>query len=183
MNVRRLSNGFEHTPSAVLQSRFVLHSRHSNAYSGHHFRISEPEYINETEASVYDLKDHPDFKFSLGTQVIRVGNFEEGEVTCIVGDLIDYAAEGRIKVCWVDGHCSMCWPQDIIPVSSELDYSNSESDFKSSDKSKSDSLASELKPLIEDQINHLYLNLKYVQKAIDSFEKTTQGDPMNNQQV
>lgn len=28
--------------------------------------------------------------------------------------VIDNFPEGKVKVWWVDGHSSMCWPQDIF---------------------------------------------------------------------
>ncbi|KAG4067201.1 hypothetical protein HA402_000192 [Bradysia odoriphaga] len=84
---------------------------------------SRPQFLNEAEASVYDLKDHPDFQFRPGMIVLRVANFERDESKCTdgkindyVGQVIDNYAEGRVKVWWVDGHVSMCWPQDLFEV-------------------------------------------------------------------
>lgn len=75
-----------------------------------------PIYFNETEVSVYDLKDHPDFQFRPGTIVIRVANFVGEDASCTAGQVVDNFAEGRVKVWWVDGHYSMCWPQDLFEV-------------------------------------------------------------------
>lgn len=48
--------------------------------------------------------------------VLRVANFEGDDSRCTVGQVIDNYAEGRVKVWWVDGHVSMCWPQDLFEV-------------------------------------------------------------------
>lgn len=66
--------------------------------------------------SVYDLKDHPDFQYRPGTLVIRIANFEGEDAGCTAGQVLDNYPEGRVKVWWVDGHISMCWPQDLYKV-------------------------------------------------------------------
>lgn len=76
----------------------------------------KPNYTGETEVSVYDLKDHPDFQYRPGTIVIRVANFVGEDATCTAGQIIDNYIDGRVKVWWVDGHISMCWPQDLFEV-------------------------------------------------------------------
>ncbi|XP_059621124.1 (E3-independent) E2 ubiquitin-conjugating enzyme [Phlebotomus argentipes] len=75
-----------------------------------------PKYMGESEVSVYDLKDHPDFQYRPGTIVIRVANFVGEDATCTAGQVVDNYPEGRVKVWWVDGHQSMCWPQDLFEV-------------------------------------------------------------------
>lgn len=77
---------------------------------------TSPTFFNETEVSVYDLKDHPDFQYRPGTIVIRVANFTGPDANCTAGQVVDNYAEGRVKVWWVDGHYSMCWPQDLFEV-------------------------------------------------------------------
>ena len=72
--------------------------------------------LEETEVSVYDLKDHPDFPYRPGTLVIRIANFEGEDAGCTAGQVLDNYPEGRVKVWWVDGHVSMCWPQDLYKV-------------------------------------------------------------------
>lgn len=66
--------------------------------------------------SVYDLLDHPDFQYRPGTIVIRVANFNGDDALCTAGQVVDNYAEGRVRVWWVDGHDSMCWPQDLFEV-------------------------------------------------------------------
>ncbi|XP_011641984.1 (E3-independent) E2 ubiquitin-conjugating enzyme UBE2O [Pogonomyrmex barbatus] len=76
----------------------------------------EPIFLEEREVSVYDLKDHPDFQYRPGTLVIRIANFEGEDAGCTAGQVLDNYPEGRVKVWWVDGHISMCWPQDLYKV-------------------------------------------------------------------
>ncbi|XP_058790331.1 (E3-independent) E2 ubiquitin-conjugating enzyme isoform X2 [Phymastichus coffea] len=76
----------------------------------------QPTFLEETEVSVYDLKDHPDFQYRPGTLVIRIANFEGEDAGCTAGQVLDNYPEGRVKVWWVDGHVSMCWPQDLYKV-------------------------------------------------------------------
>lgn len=76
-----------------------------------------PQLIDEREVSVYDLKDHPDFQYRPGTLVIRIANFEiDDNNCCTAGQVLDNYPEGRVKVWWVNGHVSMCWPQDLYKV-------------------------------------------------------------------
>ncbi|CAH0719513.1 unnamed protein product, partial [Brenthis ino] len=75
-----------------------------------------PQMLYESEMSVYDLKDHPDFQYRPGTVVIRVANFTGEDANCTAGQVIDNFPTGRVKVWWVDGHMSMCWPQDLYKV-------------------------------------------------------------------
>ncbi|XP_012284283.1 (E3-independent) E2 ubiquitin-conjugating enzyme UBE2O [Orussus abietinus] len=76
----------------------------------------QPTLLEEREVSVYDLKDHPDFQYRPGTLVIRIANFEGEDADCTAGQVLDNYPEGRVKVWWVDGHVSMCWPQDLYKV-------------------------------------------------------------------
>ncbi|XP_031831737.1 (E3-independent) E2 ubiquitin-conjugating enzyme [Nomia melanderi] len=76
----------------------------------------QPIFIEEREVSVYDLKDHPDFQYRPGTLVIRIANFEGENAGCTAGQVLDNYPEGQVKVWWVDGHVSMCWPQDLYKV-------------------------------------------------------------------
>ncbi|KAK9500379.1 hypothetical protein O3M35_001657 [Rhynocoris fuscipes] len=75
-----------------------------------------PEMLMENEVSVYDLKDHPDFQYRPGTVVIRVANFQGEDEGCTAGQVLDNYPEGRVRVWWVEGHISMCWPQDLYKV-------------------------------------------------------------------
>ncbi|CAH2211725.1 jg4244, partial [Pararge aegeria aegeria] len=44
-----------------------------------------PQLLYESEMSVYDLKDHPDFQYRPGTVVIRVANFTGEDANCTAG--------------------------------------------------------------------------------------------------
>lgn len=48
--------------------------------------------------------------------VIRVANFVGEDANCTAGQIIDNYIDGLVKVWWVDGHISMCWPQDLFEV-------------------------------------------------------------------
>ncbi|XP_053698475.1 (E3-independent) E2 ubiquitin-conjugating enzyme UBE2O isoform X2 [Sabethes cyaneus] len=94
----------------------------------------QPIYNGESEVSVYDLKDHPDFQYRPGTIVIRVANFIGDDSKCSAGQVIDNYPNGMVKVWWVDGHVSMCWPQDIFEVGqydSDNNFWGNESDNNS----------------------------------------------------
>lgn len=46
-----------------------------------------PQMLYESEMSVYDLKDHPDFQYRPGTVVIRVANFTGEDSNCTAGQV------------------------------------------------------------------------------------------------
>ncbi|XP_073944732.1 LOW QUALITY PROTEIN: (E3-independent) E2 ubiquitin-conjugating enzyme UBE2O-like [Choristoneura fumiferana] len=94
-----------------------------------------PQMLHESEMSVYDLKDHPDFQYRPGTVVIRVANFTGEDANCTAGQVIDNFPSGRVKVWWVDGHTSMCWPQDLYKVG---EYDSEEGELWGSDGSGSE---------------------------------------------
>lgn len=75
----------------------------------------QPIFIDKREVSVYDLKDHPDFQYRPGTLVIKIANFQDNN-SCTAGQVLDNYPEGRVKVWWVDGYITMCWPQDLYKV-------------------------------------------------------------------
>lgn len=45
--------------------------------------------------SVYDLRDHPDFRYRPGSVVIRVANFEENQ-NCYTGQVLDNFPSGEV---------------------------------------------------------------------------------------
>ncbi|XP_013169343.1 PREDICTED: E2/E3 hybrid ubiquitin-protein ligase UBE2O isoform X2 [Papilio xuthus] len=94
-----------------------------------------PQMLYESEMSVYDLKDHPDFQYRPGTVVIRVANFTGEDANCTAGQVIDNFPSGRVKVWWVDGHTSMCWPQDLYKVG---EYDSEEGELWGSEASGSE---------------------------------------------
>uniref|UniRef100_A0A0V0G6I3 Putative ubiquitin-conjugating enzyme e2 o-like isoform x1 n=1 Tax=Triatoma dimidiata TaxID=72491 RepID=A0A0V0G6I3_TRIDM len=85
-------------------------------YTADNVDCPQPALLMENEVSVYDLKDHPDFQYRPGTVVIRVANFQGEDEGCTAGQVLDNYPEGRVRVWWVEGHISMCWPQDLYRV-------------------------------------------------------------------
>ncbi|RXG70171.1 (E3-independent) E2 ubiquitin-conjugating enzyme [Armadillidium vulgare] len=75
----------------------------------------QPLFKCEQEVSVYDLRDHPDFRYRPGSVVIRVANYENGQ-TCSTGQVLDNFPSGEVSVWWVDGTKSVCYPQDLYKV-------------------------------------------------------------------
>ncbi|KAI8435760.1 hypothetical protein MSG28_003995 [Choristoneura fumiferana] len=62
----------------------------------HHGRtaiVHWPQMLHESEMSVYDLKDHPDFQYRPGTVVIRVANFTGEDANCTAGQVGEYDSE------------------------------------------------------------------------------------------
>ena len=89
---------------------------------------SRPVFCGKTEEPVYDLKDHPDFKYRPGSIVIRVANFSQcdsrdlstdSENTIISGSggqVLDNYPSGKILVWWPNDQTSECWPQDLYKI-------------------------------------------------------------------
>ncbi|XP_069958652.1 (E3-independent) E2 ubiquitin-conjugating enzyme UBE2O isoform X5 [Cherax quadricarinatus] len=75
----------------------------------------QPLFLCEQEMSVYDMRDHPDFRYRPGSVVIRVANFENDQ-TCFTGQVLDNFPSGEVSVWWVDGRKSVCYPQDLYKV-------------------------------------------------------------------
>ena len=66
------------------------------------FKIFRPQFKSQQEVSVYDLRDHPDFRYRPGSVVIRVANFENGQ-TCSTGQVLDNFPSGEVRylMIWV----------------------------------------------------------------------------------
>ncbi|CAG9094484.1 unnamed protein product [Plutella xylostella] len=112
------NNHLKHREYGVVQ-RVDHHGRTAVVHWHRTYTTSDhpvPTMLYESEVSVYDLKDHPDFQYRPGTVVIRVANFTGEDANCTAGQVIDNFPSGRVKVWWVDGHTSMCWPQDLYKV-------------------------------------------------------------------
>ncbi|XP_023240640.1 (E3-independent) E2 ubiquitin-conjugating enzyme UBE2O-like isoform X2 [Centruroides sculpturatus] len=75
-----------------------------------------PEVLNNQEVSVYDIKDHPDFRYRPGSCVIRVANFQDTDPYCTAGQVIDVYSSGQVQVSWVSGRTSLCYPQELYRV-------------------------------------------------------------------
>ncbi|XP_014096523.3 (E3-independent) E2 ubiquitin-conjugating enzyme [Bactrocera oleae] len=136
-----------------------------------------PKYNGETEVSVYDLKDHPDFQYRPGTMVIRVANFVGADATCTAGQIIDNFIDGRAKVWWVDGHISMCWPQDLFEVGQ---YDHADWGHESDDSWETESENSELggsTPIIALEESHIITNIERTRIAIARLEEIFNMSP------
>ena len=146
----------------------------------------EPTYKGESEVSVYDLKDHPDFQYRPGTIVIRVANFNGAETTCTAGQVIDNYPSGQVKVWWVDDHISMCWPQDIFEVGqydSENNFWGNDSDNNSWE---TEDEISELGGLSPQKVSkpHLAANLERARVAMARLEELFIINPqLQNQEI
>ena len=77
---------------------------------------AKPEFVKVSDEPVYDLKDHPDFKYRVGSIVIRVANLDEFGSSC-GGRVLDLYPTGQIEVWWSDETTSYAWPQDLYKVS------------------------------------------------------------------
>jgi len=55
---------------------------------------SSPTEVSVEEVSVYDLKDHPDFRFRPGTVVFRISNFQPNQYSG--GQVLDNYPDGQV---------------------------------------------------------------------------------------
>jgi len=82
----------------------------------------QPQYLESSECSVYDLKEHPDFKFKHGAIVIRVAAGTGEKCGLGAGQVLDLNTDGQVTVWWADleneteGTTGLCYPQDIYKV-------------------------------------------------------------------
>ncbi|KAJ6622674.1 (E3-independent) E2 ubiquitin-conjugating enzyme [Pseudolycoriella hygida] len=137
-----------------------------------------PQFLNESEASVYDLKDHPDFQFRPGMIVLRVSNFEGEHSKNTVGQVIDNFAEGRVKVWWVGGHISMCWPQDLFEVGQPEDSFWIGGDSENDDEWETESETSEIGSQTDTQLKpELSYNLERARIAMAHLEEMFKLNP------
>ncbi|XP_074080597.1 (E3-independent) E2 ubiquitin-conjugating enzyme isoform X1 [Macrotis lagotis] len=97
------------------------------------------ELIGEEEdVSVYDIADHPDFRFRTTDIVIRIGNAEEGaagpkEDEPSVGQVARVDVSSKVEVVWADNSKTIILPQHLYNIESEIE----ESDYDSVDGSTS----------------------------------------------
>ena len=134
--------------------------------------IDEPSplYKGESEVSVYDLKDHPDFQYRPGTIVIRVANFPT-ENCATAGQVVDNYPEGRVKVWWVDGTITMCWPQDLFEVGQYDSENNFWGNGGDSDDESWQTEDEFSEPGGMPQQQHLTANLERARKAMARLEE------------
>merc|ERR1719273_697182 len=75
----------------------------------------QPLFVATTLEPVYDLKDHPDFKYRPGSIVIRVANFND-MIEATGGQVLDNYTSGQVLVWWANNTTSACWPQDLYKI-------------------------------------------------------------------
>lgn len=152
------------------------------------FDEPKPTQLGESEVSVYDLKDHPDFQYRPGTIVIRVANFIGIDTTCTAGQVIDNYPDGMVNVWWVDGHSSLSWPQDLFEVgqydSDNNFWSNGESDNESWETESENSEFGDGSPLKNLSKPDLSINLERARVAMARLEEIFNIYPnLQNQDV
>uniref|UniRef100_A0A8C5SZM5 (E3-independent) E2 ubiquitin-conjugating enzyme n=1 Tax=Laticauda laticaudata TaxID=8630 RepID=A0A8C5SZM5_LATLA len=81
----------------------------------------------EEDVSVYDIADHPDFRFRTTDFVIRIGNPSVGQVA-----RVDFSS--KVEVVWADNSRTIVLPQHLYNIESEMDE---ETDLDSIDGSTS----------------------------------------------
>ncbi|XP_054833180.1 (E3-independent) E2 ubiquitin-conjugating enzyme isoform X1 [Eublepharis macularius] len=100
------------------------------------------ELIGEEEdVSVYDIADHPDFRFRTTDFVIRIGNAEDGASISeneashpSVGQVARVDFSSKVEVVWADNSRTIVLPQHLYNIESEMDE---ETDLDSIDGSTS----------------------------------------------
>ncbi|NXC18398.1 UBE2O enzyme, partial [Corythaeola cristata] len=95
------------------------------------------ELIGEEEdVSVYDIADHPDFRFRTTDIVIRIGNSDGAtakEDEPSVGQVARVDVSSKVEVVWADNSKTIILPQHLYNIESEIE----ESDYDSVDGSTS----------------------------------------------
>uniref|UniRef100_A0A669PW39 (E3-independent) E2 ubiquitin-conjugating enzyme n=1 Tax=Phasianus colchicus TaxID=9054 RepID=A0A669PW39_PHACC len=95
------------------------------------------ELIGEEEdVSVYDIADHPDFRFRTTDIVIRIGNSDgatANEDEPSVGQVARVDVSSKVEVVWADNSKTIILPQHLYNIESEIE----ESDYDSVDGSTS----------------------------------------------
>ncbi|XP_045691730.1 (E3-independent) E2 ubiquitin-conjugating enzyme isoform X2 [Phyllostomus hastatus] len=90
------------------------------------------ELIGEEEdVSVYDIADHPDFRFRTTDIVIRIGNAEDGaphkEDEPSVGQVARVDVSSKVEVVWADNSKTIILPQHLYNIESEIEESDYDS--------------------------------------------------------
>ncbi|XP_068119266.1 (E3-independent) E2 ubiquitin-conjugating enzyme isoform X2 [Hyperolius riggenbachi] len=96
----------------------------------------------EEDVSVYDIADHPDFRFRATDIVIRIGSsgpdaFPDGSQPS-VGQVARVDVNSKVEVIWADNTRSIVLPQHLYNVESELEESFYDSVDSSSSGASSD---------------------------------------------
>ncbi|RWS10292.1 Ubiquitin-conjugating enzyme E2 O-like protein, partial [Dinothrombium tinctorium] len=83
-----------------------------------HTEVFAPQLIKIEDASVYDIKDHPDFHYRPGCCVIRIASNEiiTGNASNRAGQVVDLSITGQLLCAWADGTKSYVYPQELYIV-------------------------------------------------------------------
>lgn len=68
---------------------------------------------------MYDVKDHPDYKFRPGHVVVRVGGYEESH-TEAAGQVFELTQDGQLLIQWADKTRTKCYPQELYLIGDEV---------------------------------------------------------------
>lgn len=106
------------------------------------------------EVSVYDIKDHPDYKFRPGDIVVAVGDPQKSDIgNHAVGQIASLDAQGGLIVRWPDETMSFCNPQELYLVCGDMSEYNSDSDYSDFSSDTGDSWETEEEEDYEDSEN------------------------------
>ncbi|GAB1603350.1 (E3-independent) E2 ubiquitin-conjugating enzyme UBE2O-like [Argonauta hians] len=103
-------------------------------------KSNRPEEISDkTEVSVYDIKDHPYYKYRPGYAVIRVdGADDHGDQMEAAGQVYQLDPQGYVLIKWPSSRVSCCYPQELFIVGDELSEMSSDESSDDSDDNLSD---------------------------------------------
>ncbi|XP_060073669.1 (E3-independent) E2 ubiquitin-conjugating enzyme-like [Ylistrum balloti] len=97
------------------------------------------ETVPTTEVSVYDIKDHSDFKFRPGHTVIRVAEPSNvSDNTPAVGQVHRLDPHGSLHIRWPNGEITHCYPQELYIVGEEMSEFDSDSDWETTEEDDDD---------------------------------------------
>ncbi|XP_060109489.1 (E3-independent) E2 ubiquitin-conjugating enzyme [Heteronotia binoei] len=125
----------------------------------------------EEDVSVYDIADHPDFRFRTTDFVIRIGNAEDSasvnENEPSVGQVARVDFSSKVEVVWADNSRTIVLPQHLYNIESEMDE---ETDLDSIDGSTSGASSDEW----EDESDSWETDNGLME---DDHPKTEEGEP------
>ncbi|XP_069123248.1 (E3-independent) E2 ubiquitin-conjugating enzyme-like [Argopecten irradians] len=97
------------------------------------------ESVVPDEVSVYDIKDHSDFKFRPGHTVIRVAEpMNVTDNTPAVGQVHRLDTQGSLQIRWPNGEITSCYPQELYIVGDEMSEFDSDSDWETTEEDDDD---------------------------------------------
>ncbi|CAI9728364.1 Hypothetical predicted protein [Octopus vulgaris] len=100
-------------------------------------KSNRPEEISlKSEVSVYDIKDHPYYKYRPGYAVIRVDGADEnsnGDIEA-AGQVYQLDPQGFVLIKWPSSKVSCCYPQELFIVGDELSEISSDESSEDDDE-------------------------------------------------